>query len=70
MQARIRANILMAYSNNTGSLLLNTSNKSEVAMGYGTLYGDLAGAIMVIADLYKLQVYDIARYINQVTDNV
>jgi NAD+ synthase (glutamine-hydrolysing) len=70
LQARIRANILMAYSNNSGALLLNTSNKSEVAMGYGTLYGDLAGALMVIADLYKLQVYDIARYINNVTGNV
>lgn len=70
LQARIRANILMAYSNNSGALLLNTSNKSELAMGYGTLYGDLAGALMVIADLYKLQVYDIARYINSVTGNV
>ncbi len=66
LQARIRANILMAYSNNTGALLLNTSNKSELAMGYGTLYGDLCGALMVIADLYKLQIYALARYINTI----
>ena len=64
IQARIRANILMAYSNNTGALVLNTSNKSELAMGYGTLYGDLTGALMVIADIYKLQVYSLANYIN------
>ena len=46
-------------------MALNTSNKSELAMGYGTLYGDLAGAVMVIADIYKIQVYDLARYINR-----
>jgi NAD+ synthase (glutamine-hydrolysing) len=66
LQARIRADILMAYSNQTGALLLNTSNKSELATGYGTLYGDLSGALMVIADLYKLEVYSVARYINHV----
>jgi len=66
IQARIRANILMAYSNNTGALVLNTSNKSELAMGYGTLYGDLCGALMVIADQYKLQVYSLAHYINSI----
>ncbi len=66
LQARIRANILMAYANNTGALLLNTSNKSEMAMGYGTLYGDLCGAVMVIADLYKLEVYELAKYINTI----
>lgn len=64
LQARIRGGILMAYSNNTGALLLNTSNKSELAMGYGTLYGDLCGAVMVLGDIYKLQVYNIATYIN------
>jgi len=64
LQARIRGDILMAYSNNTGALLINTSNKSELAMGYGTLYGDLSGAVMVIGDVYKLQTYNIARYIN------
>jgi len=65
IQARIRALILMAYSNRYNALVLNTSNKSELATGYGTLYGDLAGAIMVIADLYKLQVYELCRYINR-----
>ena len=65
IQARSRAVILMAYSNKRGALVLNTSNKSELFMGYGTLYGDLAGAIMVIADLYKLQVYELCRYINR-----
>lgn len=65
LQARIRGVALMAWTNQNGSLLLNTSNKSEIAMGYGTLYGDLAGALMVVADLYKLQVYSVARYINR-----
>lgn len=65
IQARIRGMIIMAYSNRRGALALNTSNKSELAMGYGTLYGDLAGAVMVIADIYKIQVYDLARYINR-----
>lgn len=64
LQARIRANILMAYSNRTGAFLLNTSNKSELSVGYGTIYGDLCGAFMVIGDLYKLQVYEMARLIN------
>ncbi|MDD2424877.1 MAG: NAD(+) synthase [Bacteroidales bacterium] len=64
IQARIRGVLLMAYSNQTGALVLNTSNKSELSAGYGTLYGDLCGAIMVIADLYKMDVYEIARYIN------
>jgi NAD+ synthase (glutamine-hydrolysing) len=66
LQARIRADILMAYSNQTGALLMNTSNKSELAMGYGTLYGDLSGALMVLADIYKLEVYSLAGYINKV----
>ncbi|MBP5210328.1 MAG: NAD(+) synthase [Bacteroidales bacterium] len=65
IQARTRGLILMAYSNKFGHLLLNTSNKSELAVGYGTLYGDLSGAIMVLADLYKLQVYELARFINR-----
>ena len=65
LQARIRALILMAYSNRFNALVLNTSNKSELSTGYGTLYGDLSGAIMVIADLYKLQVYELCRYINR-----
>lgn len=65
LQARIRGTILMAYSNKFGALLLNTSNKSELSTGYGTLYGDLAGAAMVIADLYKCEVYELADYINR-----
>jgi NAD+ synthase (glutamine-hydrolysing) len=65
LQARIRALYLMAYSNKTGSLLLNTSNKSEAAVGYGTLYGDMSGAISVLGDLYKTQVYALANYINR-----
>lgn len=64
LQARIRAVILMALSNKMGYILLNTSNKSEAAVGYGTLYGDMAGAISVLGDLYKTQVYELARYIN------
>lgn len=55
----------MAYSNKFGCLLLNTSNKSESAIGYGTLYGDLCGGLSVIADLYKTQVYELANYINK-----
>jgi NAD+ synthase (glutamine-hydrolysing) len=65
LQARIRAVLLMAVSNKHGCLVLNTSNKSELAMGYGTLYGDLIGALMVLGDLYKTQVYETARYINR-----
>ena len=70
LQARIRGTILMTYSNRFDALLLNTSNKSELFVGYGTLYGDLCGAMMVIADLYKLQVYEMANYINSSFGNV
>jgi len=65
MQARSRAVILMAMSNKFGSILLNTSNKSENAVGYGTLYGDMCGGLSVIGDLYKVQVYELARFINR-----
>ena len=65
LQARIRGTILMLYSNRHGALLLNTTNKSELSMGYGTLYGDLCGALMVIADLYKTEVYELAAYVNR-----
>jgi len=65
MQSRSRGNILMAISNKFGYILLNTSNKSELATGYGTLYGDMAGGLSVIGDLYKVQVYALARYINR-----
>lgn len=64
IQARIRGNILMAISNKFGSLVLTTGNKSELAMGYCTLYGDMAGGLAVIADLPKTMVYALARHIN------
>ena len=65
MQARIRAVILMALSNKFGHILLNASNKSELSVGYTTLYGDSCGALAVIGDLYKTQVIDLAHYINR-----
>lgn len=65
LQARIRGTLLMAASNKYGNLLLNTSNKSEAATGYGTLYGDMCGAISVIGDLYKTEVYELAQFINK-----
>ena len=65
IQARLRAVILMGLSNKHGYILLNTSNKSEAAVGYGTLYGDMAGGISVIGDLYKTQVYELCLYINK-----
>ncbi len=65
LQARIRAVLLMAFSNKMGFTLLNTTNKSEMAVGYGTLYGDLCGGIAVLADVYKTMVYELAEYINQ-----
>lgn len=65
LQARARANLLMAMSNKFGNILLNTSNKSEAAVGYGTLYGDMCGGLSVIGDLYKTEVFDLARYINR-----
>ncbi|HNC63699.1 MAG TPA: NAD+ synthase, partial [Chitinophagales bacterium] len=65
MQARIRAIYLMALSNKHGYVLLNTTNKSEAAVGYGTLYGDMCGGLAVLADIYKTQVYDLCRWINR-----
>lgn len=65
IQARIRGILLMSVSNKMGHILLNTSNKSEAAVGYGTLYGDMAGGISVIGDLYKTEVFELARFINQ-----
>ena len=65
IQARIRGTLLMAFSNKLGHILLNTSNKSEAAVGYGTLYGDMAGSLSVIGDLYKTQVYRLANYLNR-----
>ena len=68
IQARSRAIILMAMSNKFGYILLNTSNKSECAVGYGTLYGDMAGAIGVLGDVYKTQVYKLSNYMNRERD--
>ena len=65
IQARVRAVILMAISNKQGYIVLNTSNKSEAAMGYGTLYGDLIGSLSVLGDVYKTQVVEVANYINR-----
>jgi NAD+ synthase (glutamine-hydrolysing) len=65
LQSRTRGNLLMAIANKFGYILLNTSNKSELATGYGTLYGDMAGGLAVLGDCYKLQVYELARYINR-----
>jgi NAD+ synthase (glutamine-hydrolysing) len=65
IQSRSRGNLLMAIANKFGYILLNTSNKSELASGYGTLYGDMAGGIGVLGDCYKLQVYALAKYINR-----
>jgi len=65
IQARSRAIVVMAMSNKFGYILLNTSNKSECAVGYGTLYGDMAGAISVLGDVYKTQVYKLAHFINR-----
>jgi len=60
----------MAYSNKFGNILLNTSNKSEAAVGYSTMYGDMNGALAVIGDLYKSEVYELADYINQNFNNM
>jgi len=68
MQARIRGNLLMALSNKYGSLLLSTGNKSEMAVGYCTLYGDMSGGLAVISDIPKLLVYKLAHYINREKD--
>jgi NAD+ synthase (glutamine-hydrolysing) len=65
IQARVRAILLMAISNKYGCIVLNTSNKSEAAVGYGTLYGDMAGGLSVIGDVYKTDVYKLAEYINR-----
>ncbi len=65
IQSRTRGNLLMAIANKFGYILLNTSNKSELATGYGTLYGDMAGGLAVLGDCYKMQVYALAKYINR-----
>ncbi|MBL7826646.1 MAG: NAD+ synthase [Saprospiraceae bacterium] len=65
IQARVRGILLMAMSNKFGNILLNTTNKSEMAVGYGTLYGDLCGGIAVLGDVYKTEVYKLAHYLNE-----
>lgn len=65
IQARIRGTLLMALSNKFGNILLNTSNKSETAVGYGTLYGDMSGGLSVLGDVYKTDVYRLAQYLNR-----
>ncbi len=65
IQSRTRGNLLMAIANKFGYILLNTSNKSELATGYGTLYGDMAGGLSVLGDVYKMQVFALARYLNR-----
>jgi len=68
IQSRTRGNLLMAIANKFGYVLLNTSNKSELSTGYGTLYGDMAGGLGVLGDCYKLQIYELAKYINRETE--
>ncbi|TVR27882.1 MAG: NAD+ synthase [Balneolaceae bacterium] len=64
VQSRIRGSLLMAYSNKFGNFLLPTGNKSEYAVGYATLYGDMNGALAIIGDLYKTEVYDLCKWLN------
>lgn len=65
LQPRVRSTLLMAYSNKFGAMLLNTGNKSELATGYSTLYGDMAGGLALISDVYKTDVYKMARWLNE-----
>ncbi|HLD76768.1 MAG TPA: NAD(+) synthase, partial [Rickettsiales bacterium] len=68
IQSRIRGNILMALSNSSGALLLSTGNKSELAVGYSTIYGDMCGAFNPLKDLYKTQIYELAKWRNSNSD--
>lgn len=70
IQARIRGNLLMAYSNKFGNLVLAPGNKTELALGYCTLYGDMSGGLSVIGDVSKMQVYELAQYYNEKTKSV
>jgi len=65
LQARIRGQRLMTFSNSTGAMVVSTGNKTEMSVGYCTLYGDMAGGVSLLADLYKLQVYALAKYLNE-----
>ncbi len=70
LQARIRGNILMSVSNKIGALVLNTGNKTELALGYCTMYGDMCGALGVISDINKLEVYEISKWINKISSKL
>src|SRR5918992_2763720 len=70
LQARIRGNLLMAISNRYGHLVLATGNKSEMACGYATLYGDMAGGFALLKDVFKTEVYELARYRNSISDAI
>ncbi len=70
IQSRLRGSLIYARSNETGAMVLNTSNKSEIAVGYSTLYGDSVGALSVLGDLYKSEVFDLARFINARYDHM
>ena len=68
IQSRVRGNILMALSNQTGAMVVSTGNKSEMAVGYSTLYGDLAGGFALLKDLYKTEVYNLAKFRNSISN--
>ena len=70
IQSRLRGSLIYARSNQTGAMVLNTSNKSELSVGYSTLYGDSVGAISILGDLYKTEVYQLANFINQYFNNI
>ena len=67
LQSRVRGNLLMALSNQTGAMVVSTGNKSEMAVGYSTLYGDLAGGFAVLKDLYKTEVYKLSKFRNSIS---
>jgi NAD+ synthase (glutamine-hydrolysing) len=70
IQSRSRGNLLMGIANKFGYILLNTSNKSELSTGYGTLYGDMAGGLSVLGDVYKTQVFALAKYLNREKETI
>ena len=65
IQSRLRGALIYARSNDTGAMVINTSNKSELAVGYSTLYGDSVGALSILGDLYKTEVFELAKFINK-----
>jgi NAD+ synthase (glutamine-hydrolysing) len=70
IQSRLRGSLIYTRSNQTGAMVLNTSNKSEISVGYSTLYGDSVGAISILGDLYKTEVYQVAQFINECFDHI